>query len=108
MAQSNAERQAAYRVRHLKDVEGTGERISLLVDTPTKRALERLAVRYGVTQRAMLQTLIADAERALLDTLRPDEQADYYSSASKAVSHYGQGPAVSPIRTARKSTALNV
>ena len=85
MAQSNAERQAAYRARHLKDVEGTGERISLLVNTTTKRALERLAVRYGVTQRAMMQTLIADAERALLDTLHPDEQASYYSQASKAV-----------------------
>ena len=85
MAQTNAQRQAAYRTRHLKDVEGTGERISLLVDTHTKRALERLAVRYRVTQRAMMQTLIADAERALLDALHPDEQAHYYNPAPKAV-----------------------
>lgn len=85
MAQSNAERQAAYRARHLKDVEGTGERINLLVDTTTKRALERMANRCAVTQRAMLQTLIADAERAMLDTLTPSEQASYYDPASKTV-----------------------
>ena len=85
MARSNAERQAAYRARHLKDVEGKGERINLLVDTTTKRALERLATRYGVTQRAMLQTLIADAQSAVLDTLTPSEQASYYDPASKTV-----------------------
>ena len=38
--------------RHFKDVEGTGERINLLVDTTTKRVLEHPADRYGVTQRA--------------------------------------------------------
>ena len=80
MAQSNAQRQAAYRARHLKDENGTGERISLLVDIHTKRALERLATRYAVTQRAMLQTLIADAEKALVDTLPSAEQASYYDS----------------------------
>jgi hypothetical protein len=85
MAQSNAERQATYRARHLKGIDGTGERINLLVDIPTKRALERLAACYGVTQRAMLQTLIASAERAMLDTLPPDEQAKYYNPAPKGV-----------------------
>ena len=78
MAQSNAERQAAYRARHLKDENGTDERLNLLVDIHTKRALERLATRYSVTQRAMLQTLITDAEKALVNTLSSNEQASYY------------------------------
>jgi len=79
MAQSNAERQAAYRARHLKDENGKGERISLLVDIHAKRALERLARRYAVTQTAMLERLLKDAERAILDTSTPDEQASYYA-----------------------------
>lgn len=79
MAQSNAQRQAAYRARHLKDENGTGERISLLVDVHVKRALERLATRYAVTQRAMLQTLIAAAETALIAMLPSAEQASYYA-----------------------------
>lgn len=79
MAQSNAQRQAAYRARHLKDENGTGERISLLVDVHAKRALERLASRYAVTQRALLQSLIADAETALIATLPSTEQVSYYA-----------------------------
>ena len=79
MAQTNAQRQAAYRARHLKDESGTDERISLLVDLHAKRALERLATRYAVTQRAMLERLVKNAESAMLDTLTPDEQASYYS-----------------------------
>ena len=78
MAQSNAERQAAYRARHLKDENGTDERLNLLVDIHAKRALERLAARYSVTQRVMLQTLITDAEKALVNTLSSNEQASYY------------------------------
>lgn len=79
MAKSNAERQAAYRARHLKDENGMGERISVLLDIHAKRALERLAKRYAVTQRAMLEKLLKDAERAMLDTLTHDEQASYYA-----------------------------
>lgn len=82
MAQSSAERQAAYRQRHLRDESATDERLSLLVDIHAKRALERLAVRHGVTQRAMLQTLITDAERAVVDALTGREQASYYDKAS--------------------------
>jgi hypothetical protein len=44
-----------------------------------------MAVRYDVTQQAMLQTLIADAERSLLNTLQSGEQADYYNPAQKDV-----------------------
>ena len=77
MAQSNAERQAAYRARHLKDENGKGERISLLVDTHAKRALERLATRYAVTQRAMLERLIVEAEKALTADMTAAQYAAY-------------------------------
>jgi hypothetical protein len=77
---TNAERQRAYRLRHLKDETGQGERLSVVVDSQAKRALERLAVCYGVTQRAMLERLLQGAELALLDRAQasPNGGADYY------------------------------
>jgi len=61
---SNAQRQADYRRRHLKDKNGQLERLSLLVDLHAKRALERLACCYGVTQKVMLERLLMQASRA--------------------------------------------
>jgi hypothetical protein len=60
---SNAQRQADYRRRHLKDMNGQLERLSLLVDLHAKRALERLASCYGVTQKVMLERLLMQASR---------------------------------------------
>ena len=80
MAQTTAERQAAYRARHLHDEGGTGERLNVVINLHVKRALERLASCYGVTQLAMLEQIIADAEReALKKSARlPKGQDDYY------------------------------
>jgi hypothetical protein len=77
MGKSGAQRQAEYRQRHLKDETGALERLNLLVQVSAKRQLERLAYCYGVTQRAMLERLLAEAERATLDALSPEEQGDY-------------------------------
>lgn len=55
MAQSSAQRQAAYRERH-KSTEKS--RINSKVSCVTKMNLWRLANRYGITQRAMLELLI--------------------------------------------------
>ena len=48
---SNAQRQADYRLRHLKDESAQFERLSLLVDLHAKRALERLALLSAGQQR---------------------------------------------------------
>ena len=77
MATSNAQRQAAYRARHLTSEEGQGERLNLIVDIHTKRALERLAQCYGVTQRAMIERIVQQAEHAAIDAA-PDRHGDYY------------------------------
>ncbi len=81
MAMSGAERQAAYRERHLKDENGKGELLSLVIDLHAKRALERVAACYGVTQRAMLERLLVQAEEAALRRAGklPKGQADYYA-----------------------------
>ena len=40
---TNAERQKAYRQRHLQDVDGTGGRLNLIVSVQAKAQLGRLA-----------------------------------------------------------------
>jgi hypothetical protein len=69
MARTNAERQAAYRQRHLKDIDGALERLNTLVSLQAKRQLECLAACHDVTQRSVLERVLAEAERAPLDTL---------------------------------------
>jgi hypothetical protein len=78
---SNAQRQADYRARHLKNENAPLERLSLLVGLHTKRALERLASCYGVTQRAMLERLLRQADlvtQKQADEHSPNGQADYF------------------------------
>ncbi len=80
MSMSNAQRQAAYRQRQLHDIDGRGERLNIVLDTTAKRTLERLASCYGVTQRVVLQRLLASAEQSVLNQLlaRPNSQGKYY------------------------------
>ena len=57
------------------------ERLSLLVDLHAKRALERLACCYGVTQRAMLERLLMQANLLAQEQAAqqdPDGQAAYF------------------------------
>jgi hypothetical protein len=66
MTMSNAQRQAAYRARHLFDEAAQGERLNVVLDASAKRMLERLAACYGVTQRALLQGLLSNAQHEAL------------------------------------------
>jgi hypothetical protein len=77
MGKSNAERQAAYRARHFEDVDGGLERLSLAVSISAKAQLQRLASCYGVTQRHVIETLLAQAERRLLESLPAESQGPY-------------------------------
>lgn len=74
MTMSNAQRQAAYRARHLHDEAAGGERLNVVLDASAKRTLERLAACYGVTQRALLQGRLANAQYEALDQIyaRPE------------------------------------
>lgn len=67
---SAAERQAAYRARR---TEGEGDRrINTWVSSAAALALARLARRYGVTQREMLERLIKAADDEVLQGLELD------------------------------------
>lgn len=80
MAMSNSQRQAAYRQRQFKEIDAHGERLNIVLDTTAKRSLERLASCYGVTQRVVLQRLLASAEQSVLNQLQalPNGQCQYY------------------------------
>jgi hypothetical protein len=81
---ANAERQAAYRKRHLGHVKAMADqraRLNLVVSPLTGAGLKRLASHYGVTQVAMLHRLIEDAEGRAIRPLRDDALRDYYGDA---------------------------
>ena len=82
---TSAERQRAYRQRQLKDEVPPGGRISVIVDAKAKRTLERLATYYELTQRAMLERLLQDAQVALLKRLEaiPNGIDDYNDEKSR-------------------------
>lgn len=68
MAKSTAERQAAYRARQVSaGTNGDGQRrVSMWLSTGAALALARLACRYGITQRELVeQILLAEDERVL-------------------------------------------
>jgi hypothetical protein len=94
MRKSNAQRQRAYRDRHLKltdEPDDLLERINQMVSLSAKNTLKRLASYYGVTQRAILESAIANAERALFDTLSGELQNDYYDMNITLRSNRKQG-----------------
>lgn len=79
---NNAQRQADYRARHLKSEDSQLQRLNLMIDLHAKRALERLASCYGVTQKSLLESLIRQAQEvALLEAqvISPNGPADYYA-----------------------------
>ena len=81
MAKTNAQIQAAYKARHLKDESGTSERLDVLIDSSAKLALKRLAAHYRVSQRSLLQTLISDKQTTLLETMDSGQQDAFYDAA---------------------------
>lgn len=75
MAQSAAERQRAYRQRRLTD--GTDVRLDVMVSATTAAALQRLARHQGLSQRATLEQVLAQAEAAAIAGMH--DTAGYFS-----------------------------
>lgn len=106
MAKTNAERQAAYRARHVQSVDGDGEQVNMVVAVSAKRALERLAACYSVTQRVILEHLLGQPDRAALDEAAslPTGEADYYKG--RLCLALGVCPQASPQCPIRGATRL--
>jgi hypothetical protein len=77
MALTTAEKQQRYRERHL-GVHGTKERLQLFISVRAKAQLGRLARHHGYTVTMAIETLAAEAERALLDQLPERQQHTTY------------------------------
>jgi len=77
---TSAERQAAYRQRHL--AEGDAERLNVIVSTTAKRKLERLARHRGETQRAVLEALLAEAENRAVAKMTAKATRAYFDSVT--------------------------
>ena len=77
MVLTSAQRQAAYRARHLKDEDGKGERLNMIVSATAKTQLKRLAKSYGVTQRVLVERLLDDAQAQVLSGLTGEQQNAY-------------------------------
>ena len=71
MKKTAAQRQADYRARRPHEgKDGNGERrLNTWIDTRAHLALNRLAARYCVTRREMIERLINDEDRRILATI---------------------------------------
>lgn len=78
MAKTTGDRQRAFRARRLNASDATGARLSMIVSYNAKMTLARMADHQTLTQTAMLQQLLDEAEKSLLATLRPEEQDAYF------------------------------
>lgn len=74
MAKTVAERQAAYRARRdTAGVDGNGQRrVSMWLSTGAALAMVRLASRYGVTQRELVEKMLLAEDERVLATLSVD------------------------------------
>lgn len=82
MAKTPAERQAAYRQRHLKDLDGSKARLNVVIDHDARLALARLAKRHGMTHAALLERLIREAQGRELAGMSADETSAYYDAVT--------------------------
>ncbi len=86
MAKTAAQRQAAYRARRPHAGEdGNGERrLNLWVSTHTDLAIERLARRYCVTKREIVERLVIAVDDRIIAPLDIDapEWDQYFTAAS--------------------------
>ena len=71
MAQTAAERQAAFRKR----VKETDDRLSTHINKAAKKQLERISGCYDVTQKEALERLLDEAEKRIIDRVRDDRES---------------------------------
>lgn len=80
-AKTSAERQASYRnrVKKIGSMTDFGKlNINTWIDTRAKFALERLARRSGLSESAMLERLLLQADESVYRGLPEEERGSYY------------------------------
>lgn len=106
MSKTTAERQAAYRARRpYAGDQGNGERrLNLWISTAAGCALARLAQRYCVTQRPIIERLLlAEDERILTELATDDAQWESYLNRGALRSNEPATPPWVPQKKRRKT-----
>lgn len=84
MAKTNAERQKEYRKnRQTSGIDSNGEhQLNTWISTGSTLALDRLAIRYGVTKKEILEKLIKNEDTKISSALELDSQdwIDYHAA----------------------------
>lgn len=81
MALTNAERQARYRQRHLRDADTADMRIlRLTLDVTTRNKLTRVASHRGCSVTALVARWADEAEKRILARATPAEERKYFAA----------------------------
>ena len=76
-AKTNAQRQAAFKQRHLASDTGACARVDLVIDQSANQAFERMARSFGLSKRQTLEQMLTFAESALLSALTEPNRKRY-------------------------------
>ena len=80
----NAQRQAEYRKRHMK--EGSDQRLNVILGLDAKLALERMAKHDGVTNKSLLERVLLETQSRLLEDMDGEQQTRYYDVKTSTTS----------------------
>jgi hypothetical protein len=78
MALTNAEKQARWRERHLKNENGTKLRAQFIFDASTRAQLKRIACHKGCSVTSLIKEWAASAERRITHQLSGKALKQYY------------------------------
>ena len=82
-AKTNAQRQAAFKQRHLGSETSPCARLDLVIDQSANQAFERMARSFGMSNRQTLEQMLSLAEAALLSTLTEPNRKRYAAGELK-------------------------
>lgn len=83
MTMTNAQRQAKYRERQLKDGNGAGTRIDLVLEDNGYMALRRLAKHSGLTIKALITRLAMREQQRVTANMSAEEYSAYSDSVTR-------------------------
>lgn len=94
MAQTTAQRQAAYRKRRPTAGTNGERRLNTWISTGAALALKRLAAHYRMTQREVLERMLLSSEDEVLEMLRSndDEFNHYLDGVLRRTERHKSGP----------------
>jgi hypothetical protein len=81
MAMTNAEKQRAYRERHL-GFSGEKSRLQLVLNVRAKFQLERVARHRGYSVTVLVEELAAQVERRIIDQMTPKQRQEYFDAGA--------------------------